>query len=90
MEVKNPADMGLYAVGKGQKHKNPKIAFCKLKVQIASCSEKPYNLVREKLKTEKKYSCDNGTGSYGITISFSDPVIFSRTIVKSPDRLAAL
>ena len=61
---------GLYAVGKGQKHKNPKIAFCKLKVQIASCSEKSYNLVREKLKTEKKYSCDNGTGSYGITISF--------------------
>ena len=52
--------------------------------------EDVYEAVSYTHLTEKKYSCDNGTGSYGITISFSDPVIFFRTIVKSPDRLAAL
>ena len=58
-------------------------------IDILTAKNKAYDKTA-KLKTEKKYSCDNGTGSYGITISFSDPVIFSRTIVKSPDRLAAL
>lgn len=81
---------GLYAIGKGKKHKNPEIAFCKLEIKVASCSEQSHDLMWKNLETEKKYSGNNGAGNNRIPIGFSDPIILFGAVIKAPDRLASL
>ena len=56
IEVKKPEDTGWITVCKGHKHKYFQITFCKLKIQITSCSEDTHDLVWKYLETEKKIS----------------------------------
>lgn len=45
----------LDTVCKGHKHKYFQITFCKLKIQLTSCSEDTHDLVWKYLETEKEY-----------------------------------
>ena len=79
----------LDTVCKGHKHKYFQITFCKLKIQLTSCSEDTHDLVWKYLETEKEYRCNYCTGSYRITVCLSYSVIFLCSVVKSPDWLTA-
>ena len=48
----------LDTVCKGHKHKYFQITFCKLKIQLTSCSEDTHDLVWKYLETEKEYRCN--------------------------------
>ena len=52
---------------KSHKHKYFQIVFCKLEIQITSCSEDTHDLVWKYLETEKEYRCNYCTGSSKIT-----------------------
>ena len=80
----------LDTVCKGHKHKYFQITFCKLKIQLTSCSKDTHDLVWKYLETEKEYRCNYCTGSYRITVCLSYSVIFLCSVVKSPDWLTAL
>lgn len=80
----------LNPICKSHKHKYFQIAFCKLEIQITSCSEDTHNLVWKYLETEKEYRRNYCTGSYRITVCLSYSVIFLCSVVKSPDWLTAL
>lgn len=79
----------LNPICKSHKHKYFQIAFCKLEIQITSCSEDTHNLVWKYLETEKEYRRNYCTGSYRITVCLSYSVIFLCSVVKSPDWLTA-